>query len=126
MSPRAARIWALIAPPIVVALVTLDGGNAMIYAAGQVLLGLWITMLGALIILALDAQRMRVSVWDRVDVLTSTGAVMMATSSAVPSARRSVNAITANTLSSTATANIMNVARRSSRRRQFQRRQDRF
>jgi uncharacterized protein (DUF58 family) len=82
MSARAARIWALIAPPLVVTLVTFNVRNAMIYAAGQVLLGLWITALGALMILALDARRMRVSVWDRIDVLTSTGAAMMTTGAA--------------------------------------------
>lgn len=79
MSPRVARLFALIGPPLVVAAVTTSARDAMIYGAGQVLLGLWITTIGALLILALDARRMRLSVWERVDVLTTTGAAMMAT-----------------------------------------------
>jgi uncharacterized protein (DUF58 family) len=82
MSPRAARLWALIAPPLLVAFVTFSVDNPMIYGAGQVLLGMWITTIGALMILALDARRMRVSVWDRIDVLTSTGAMMMTSGAA--------------------------------------------
>lgn len=78
MSPRGARIVALIGPSLLIALFTLSQENAMIYTAGQILLGMWITTIGALLILALDARRMRASVWERLDVLTSTGASMMA------------------------------------------------
>jgi uncharacterized protein (DUF58 family) len=78
-SARANRIWALIAPPLLITLITFNVRDAMVYTAGQILLGMWITTLGALLILALDARRTRVPVWERVDVLTSTGAAMMAT-----------------------------------------------
>ncbi|HEY5924754.1 MAG TPA: DUF58 domain-containing protein [Kofleriaceae bacterium] len=76
MSARSARIWALIGPALLVVLVTLSTRDKMIYTAGQILLALWITSLGALLILALDAHRLKQSVWERVDVLTSTGAAL--------------------------------------------------
>src|SRR6185503_9777751 len=79
MSARGARIWALIGPSLLVALVTLSAHDAMIYTAGQILLALWITTLGALLILGLDAKRTQHTLWERVDVLTSTGAAMMVT-----------------------------------------------
>ena len=81
MSPRAARIWALIGPSLLVALVTLNAKDRMIYAAGQILLALWITTLGALLILATDAKRTHHTLWERVDILTSSGAAMMVTGS---------------------------------------------
>jgi uncharacterized protein (DUF58 family) len=77
MSARSLRIWSLFAPSLLVALVTLHETNAMIYTAGQILLGMWITTIGALLVLALDARRSGVSVWQRIDVLTSSGAAMM-------------------------------------------------
>jgi uncharacterized protein (DUF58 family) len=79
MSPRSARITALVVPSLLVALITLQARDAMIYTAGQILLAMWITTLGALMILALDAKRMKKSAWERVDVLTSGGAAMMVT-----------------------------------------------
>jgi uncharacterized protein (DUF58 family) len=81
MSPRDARIAALIVPSLLVALITLHANEAMIYTAGQILLALWITTLGALLILALDGKHTKVSIWQRVDVLTSGGAAMMVTGS---------------------------------------------
>ncbi len=50
MSARSLRIWSLFAPSLLVALVTLHETNAMIYTAGQILLGLWITTVGALVV----------------------------------------------------------------------------
>lgn len=77
MSARAWRIWALFGPSLLVALVTLDAHDAFVHTAGQILIGMGITTLGALIILGLDARRSQCSVWERIDVLTSAGASMM-------------------------------------------------
>ncbi|HEY5947579.1 MAG TPA: DUF58 domain-containing protein [Kofleriaceae bacterium] len=66
-------------PSALVAAITLDAHDAMIQTTGQILLALWITMLGALLILAIDAKRTQHSMWERIDVLTSTGAAMMVT-----------------------------------------------
>ena len=82
MSARSARIWALIGPSLLVALVTLNAKDHMIYTAGQILLALWITVLGALLILAVDARRTEHTIWERIDVLTSQGAAMMVSGAA--------------------------------------------
>ncbi len=81
MSPRGARIVALVGPSLLIALFTLSQQNGLIYTAGQILLGMWITTLGALVILALD-PRASSSMWERIDVLTSTGAAMMTSAAA--------------------------------------------
>lgn len=77
MSARAIRIFALIVPSFLVAIVTLNAEPGLVHTAGQVLVGLWLTAMGALCILAIDAWRSRASVLARIDVLSASGAAMM-------------------------------------------------
>ena len=77
MSARAIRIFALIVPSLLVAIVTLNEGPGLVHTAGQILVALWLTAMGALAILAVDAYRSRASVLARIDVLSANGAAMM-------------------------------------------------
>jgi uncharacterized protein (DUF58 family) len=79
MQGRSFRLWALFWPSLLVALITMNVRDRMIYTAGQILVAMWIASLGALLVLALDARRQRVPVLERIDVLTSTGAALIAT-----------------------------------------------
>jgi len=77
MSARALRIFALIVPSLVVALVTLDAGPGMVHTAGEILVWLWLTAMAAVAMLAIAARRSGTPVLARIDVLSANGAAMM-------------------------------------------------